>query len=96
MVLQVMSEEKSSGFLTEPTANGSKRIVSIGRDPWRVRRFAGSVQFKRPDAGSLRVTPLDPNGDPFRRDPSKKAGPRTGASEITLEPTTLYYLIEAA
>ncbi len=64
ILLQVMSEEKASGFQTEPAENGLKKIVSIGRDPWLVKEFAGSVHWKRPDAKSLKVTPLDPSALP--------------------------------
>ena len=89
VLLQVMSEEKPTGFRTEPADQGFKRIASIGRDPWRVRRFEGLVRFKRKDAAALKVTPLDPNGDPVT------TGKPITAAEIRLDATTLYYLIEA-
>ena len=91
MLLQVMSEEKPSGFITAPAADEFTKIVSIGTDPWRVKRFEGTVSFKRSDAGLLRVTPLDVNGEPI-------AGAKTKANGavIVLDQTTLYYLIEGA
>jgi hypothetical protein len=45
MLLQVMSEEKASGFATEDAGNGLQRITNIGRDPWRVKKFEGTVRF---------------------------------------------------
>jgi hypothetical protein len=85
ILLQVMSEEKNAGFRTEPVGSLLKKIVSIGQDPWMVREFEGVVRFKRPDAGRLRVTALDANGDP--------AGRIGSAGEIRLRAETLYYLI---
>lgn len=85
ILLQVMSEERNSGFTTEPAGNGVKKITSIGRDPWQVRAISGTVRFKRPDAAQLKVTALDENGYP-----REEVG---SAREIRLRPTTLYYLI---
>jgi len=85
ILLQVMSEERSSGFLTEAAESGRKRIVNIGKDPWQVRQLTGTVAFKRPDAIRLAVTALEANGLPGRR--------LGTAQEIRLEPSTLYYLI---
>ena len=85
MLLQVMSEEKAFGFKTEDLALGIKRIVSIGRDPWLVRKLRGTVGFTRPDAGALHVTALDFNGYP--------AAPAGTADKIELQPETIYYLI---
>ncbi len=85
MLLQVMSEEKNSGFVTEPTPEGPHRIVRIGTDPWLVKRFGGTVELKRSDASSLKVTALDHNGYPVRELPAEKT--------ISLAPDTLYYLI---
>ncbi|MFO0952925.1 MAG: hypothetical protein U0835_17595 [Isosphaeraceae bacterium] len=85
ILLQVMTEEKTMGFQTEPAGPGRKKILNIGRDPWLVRKAEGTVRFKRADASSLKVTALDPNGDPV-----KELGP---AAEVALEPMTIYYLI---
>jgi hypothetical protein len=85
ILLQVMSEERPTGFRAEPLPSGEKRIVSIGRDPWLVREIEGVVRLKRPDAGRLKVVALDPNGDFVRS--------MGGASEIRLDPKTVYYLI---
>jgi hypothetical protein len=86
ILLQVMSEEKALDFRTEPAAGGLRKIVSVGRDPWLVKRFEGAVRFKRSDAGKLKVTALDENGEPLKS--------VTGASEILLGSRVLYYLIE--
>jgi hypothetical protein len=85
ILLQVMSEERETNYQTEPVSANVKRIVNIGTDPWRVREFAGTVRFKRADAGQLKVTALDFNGYP--------AGPVGSAKELKLQPTTMYYLI---
>jgi hypothetical protein len=85
ILLQAMSEERASGFRSEQLPTGEKRIISIGRDPWLVREIEGVVRLKRPDAARLKVVALDPNGDPVRS--------LGGASEIRLDPKTIYYLI---
>lgn len=87
ILLQVMSEEKPAGFQTEPAAEGVRRIVRLGEDPWLVRQIRGTVRFHRPDAAALRVTALDLRGYPAR--------PLGTAAEIRLEPATLYYLIRS-
>ena len=86
MLLQVMSEEKATGFATEEAGPGLRRISNIGRDPWLVRQLNGTVRFKRPDAASLKVTALDFNGY------AKKNLGQGGT--ITLQPEVVYYLIE--
>ena len=80
-----MSEEKATGFATEPAGGQQLRIKSIGRDPWLVKELSGTVRFKRPDAGRLKVTALDANGYRVR-----DAGT---AAEIKLDPATIYYVI---
>jgi len=85
ILLQVMSEEKASGFRTEPGDNGVQRITNIGHDPWLVRDLEGTVRLKRPDAAALRVTPLDHNGYP--------AEPVGTAKALKLASRTVYYLI---
>jgi hypothetical protein len=85
MLLQVMTEERPSGFRTEPGSGGSTQITSIGHDPWLVREVEGTVRFQRPDANRLSVVALDPNGDS-----AKALG---NAVSISLDPHTIYYLI---
>jgi hypothetical protein len=85
MLMQVMSEERASGFATTPQGE-LKRITSIGRDPWQVRRMSGTVSFKRADAATLKVKALDLNGYP-RQDFGT-------ADAITLAPDVVYYLIQ--
>jgi hypothetical protein len=87
ILLQVMTEEKPTDFRTSPDSGGLKRIDSIGRDPWLVKEIEGTVRFKRPDASQLKVTTLDPNGDPTNS--------VTSAAEIKLGKSVVYYLIEA-
>jgi hypothetical protein len=85
ILVQAMSEEKATGFRSEPAGSGLWRIVSIGHDPWLVKEIEGVVRLRRPDAATLKVVALNANGEPDR-----SVGP---ASEFRLLPTTLYYLI---
>lgn len=86
MLLQVMSEERTTGFESEQVEGRRRRIVSIGGDTWDVRKLAGEVRLTRSDAAKLVVRPLDNLG---------VAGKQQGdASKIQLAPTTLYYVIE--
>ena len=87
LLLQVMTEERPTGWSEERLEGGRYRISSLGGDPWEVREIRGTVEFKRSDAGSMRVIPLDLLGVP--REPL--AG---GAGKIDLLPSTVYYLIE--
>jgi len=87
MLLQVMSEEKASGFQTEAAADGVKRITNIGVNPWTIRELSGTVKFKRADAAKLKVTPLDFNGYPD--------GKVCSADSILLQPATIYYLVSS-
>ena len=84
--VQVMSEEKASGFETEAVSSGVKRIKDIGKDPWLVRELAGTIRFKRSDAARLKVTALDSSGHP--------SGPAGAADEIRLRSDAIYYLVE--
>src|SRR5260370_546985 len=81
ILLQVMSEERTSGFETEAVNATTRRITNIGRDPWQVKRLSGTVAFRRADAGHLKVTALDHNGRP-----PVMAGP---AHKFQLPPETL-------
>lgn len=85
ILLQVMSEERASGFRSEPAGGGVQRIADIGHDPWRVRDLAGVVRIKRSDAAELRVTALDQSGYP--------AGAYGTGSEVKLKPDVVYYLL---
>lgn len=87
ILLQVMSEEKATGFTTEPASGEERRITSIGSDPWLIRKLEGEVKFKRKDAATLKVQALDLNGVP-----KEAAGT---ADRITLRPGTAYYAVGA-
>lgn len=88
MLLQVMSEERATGFRTEPADEGSLRILDIGRKPWEVRRLEGRVSLTRVAAGAVSVQPLDAAGRP--------TGRRWQGNSWDLEPRTVYYLVEIA
>jgi hypothetical protein len=81
MLLQVMSEERATGFADEETTGGIKRITNIGRDPWQVRTINGTVRFKEPVSVQL----LDFNGY------VKSAAEKSRA--VTLHQHEIYYLI---
>jgi hypothetical protein len=83
MLLQVMSEEKASGFATEDVGGGLKKITNIGRDPWRVKNLQGSVKFT--SGAAIKTQPLDFNGYP--------SGAAQSTVDLTLAQTTIYYLL---
>jgi hypothetical protein len=85
MLLQVMNEEKPTGWKAEPYGQGLQKITSIGRDPWLVKNIEGSIEFRRKDAAKLRVNALDLNGLP-----QKTVG---AADNIKLLPQVVYYEI---
>jgi hypothetical protein len=91
-----MTEERYTGWKTEPvpagqgrggSQAGALRIVDAGGPPLQVRKMAGSVALRRPDAASLKVTALDFEGYARQQLPS-------GADSINLLPDCLYYIIE--
>jgi hypothetical protein len=86
ILVQAMTEEKSTNFTTERASDGVHRILRIGEDPWLFREIQGTVKFKRFDAGGLKVTALDFNG--YR---IAEAGT---ADAFELKPDVVYYLIQ--
>jgi hypothetical protein len=82
-----MTEEANSGWTT--VGDAPRIIVEVGGPPILVKKLAGRVTFRRLDAGALRVTPLDAAGHP-----AGAAGPLSSAGDLTLLPTTFYYLVE--
>lgn len=86
MLLQVMTEERPSGFEAEEIGGGKFRIKIIGVDPWLCRKASGTVTLAGPRADAARVTPLDLNGYPV--------GEPERGGRITLRPETVHYLIE--
>lgn len=85
ILLQVMSEEQTSGYQTEPVDGGLKRITNIGNDPWMIKEIKGVVTCKRSDADQLRVVALDFNG-------CERETVGTNRS-FRLRPSTMYYLL---
>jgi hypothetical protein len=83
MLLQVMSEEQNSGFQTEQVATEIKKITRLGSNPWEVKEISGRVELK--NKKDLRITPLDFNG--------YSKGEAQNATEMTLQPQTIYYLV---
>lgn len=87
MLLQVMTEEKTTGFRSEQVEGRRQKIVSIGESPWLVRRLEGKIQLRRPDASKLVVVALDQTGEPTVT--------KLTADRIPLEPDVVYYSIKA-
>ena len=81
MLLQVMSEEKASGFQTEDAGNGLKKISEIGHDPWLVKKLSGVVKFKT----QIKAQGLDANG--------YSTGEPINGSELKLAEAAIYYLV---
>jgi hypothetical protein len=86
MLLQVMSEEQSTGFATEDAGNGIKRITNIGHDPWQVKKLQGAVTFKT--GAPLQIQPLDFNG--------YATGTASRSNQVSLAPDTIYYVLTRA
>lgn len=74
-------------------AGGAWRtIANVGGAPLLVKNIEGRLSFKRRDAASLRVRPLDPGG--YGADIAR---PIIGSGgELTLLPGTLHYVLEKA
>ncbi len=87
MLLQLMTEEKATGFRSESLGDRRHRIMSIGENPWLVRKLDGVVRFRRADASKLKATALDQFGQPTKMTQSGDA--------IRLQDETLYYSIES-
>ena len=87
ILVQVMSEERPSGWRSSAVGMGRGRIDQVGGAPWEIRPITGTVEILRPDAASLAIRALDGNG---ARSRSIGTGGR-----IQLEPGTIYYLVEA-
>ena len=85
MLVQTMSEERTTGFTAELLGSGRSRLLDPGGDPWLVRELEGTIRFKRADSASLRVTALDLDGRP-----AQEIG---DARDFRLAPSTLYYLV---
>lgn len=84
MLLQVMSEEQNFGW--SASGHPQKTIQNLGQPPLVVRKLSGQISLRRSDASTLSVTALDNNG--------YVADTLGNASQITLRPDTLYYVIE--
>ncbi len=85
ILLQVMSEERTTNFQVRPVSDNVRKIISIGQDPWMFQELKGTVTLQRPDAATLKYQPLDLNGYP--------AGQPTPGPTLKLLPDTLYYLV---
>ena len=88
MLLQAMSEEMATGFEVSPADDGKKEIVSLGKDPWRVKNLTGAIEFSSTMSAGLRVTELDLNGRAVRVVALAEGG------VLNLSPSVVYYLVE--
>jgi hypothetical protein len=93
LLLQVMTEEKNSGWATQPAPEDLTMVSNAGMPPLLVREAEGSVRIARPDADRLRVTPLSLDG--YAREGAVTVEARAGALTIALLPDCTHYLIEA-
>ncbi|NLF38664.1 hypothetical protein GX586_04420, partial [bacterium] len=73
---------------------GMKKIASVGGPPLVVRDILATVTFKRPDAATLAVTPLDVNGCAMKTPVACTRG-ANGSVTVTLLPDCLYYMVTA-
>ena len=87
ILLQVMSEERPSGWRSAPATQGRMRVVETGGAPWEIRPLAGTVEIRRPDADAMTVRALDGSGPTGRL--------IGNARRIALEPGTIYYVLES-
>lgn len=96
ILLQVMTEDRLSGWTTEPARASLGRnqpevdcfkIADTGKAPLMVRKIAGTVSLRGPGSASFKVTALDGNG--YARE--RVAG---GARALSLLPDCLYYVLE--
>ncbi len=85
LLVQVMSEEKPSGWKTDGPG-GLRGLQDAGQAPLLVRQFAGTVRLKRPDTPALRVQPLDVNG--YAAGEARPLG-----DGLVLSPDVFHYLI---
>ncbi|MCC5847366.1 MAG: hypothetical protein JJU29_04655, partial [Verrucomicrobia bacterium] len=85
MLLQIMTEERPTGWQSQGTDNLRHRITDIGHDPWTIRIPQGEIRIVRPDAPPLKVTPLDLNGYPREQS--------FNADRFKLLPDTVYYWV---
>ncbi|WP_404425213.1 hypothetical protein [Nibricoccus sp. IMCC34717] len=85
MLLQVMTEERTTGFATTPDTGGRLKITNKGSDPWEVRRIQGTITLHR-DESVVTAYPLDAGG--------VKTGRTINSASFPLEQETVYYLIE--
>lgn len=85
ILLQVMTEEQSTGFIATDVGEERYRIKELGTDPWQYRKAVGHLQVNRSDANQLKIRPLDLQGIPLE--------PMTSASDFKFLPSCLYYLI---
>jgi len=82
-----MSEDSNFGWFAP--GQGLREIRDIGSAPVVVKRLDGTLTLDRSVAAGLKVEPLDANGYPSAARLSMSA-----EKQLTLLPTTFYYLLE--
>ncbi|MEM7262081.1 MAG: hypothetical protein AAF488_08825 [Planctomycetota bacterium] len=90
MLLQVMTEERNTGFETQ--GHPIRHIRSIGTDPWQVREIDATVTMTGNKPGTLTVTPLDANLTPVEL-PADAGAIEWRDGTLSLLPDTIYYWI---
>ena len=87
LLLQVGTEAKNAGWLSDGDGTGKQTIQAVGYAPIWVREVAGTIGLSWPDAKQFTITALDAEGRP-------RSEPLTSVTSISLLPDVLYYLIE--
>jgi hypothetical protein len=82
MLLQVMTEQQNSGWRASKGNDNLYTIDDFGAPPMQVRQIQGLLSLGE----SLKITRLDLNG--------YVASEATLASELRLDPATIYYILE--
>ena len=90
LLLQVMTEHRNSGWTTTGAADGIQTITEIGQSPLQVRNIEGTISLRALNVSN--VTRLDLSGQ--RIEEANEAVPPQPIDVFTLDPHTLYYLIE--
>ena len=91
VLVQVVTQEQNYGWVDVQEGEWRK-VTNLGTPPIDVKNIAGKVTIARPDAASLKVTALDPNGYPTDRKVQTTVA--DGRLTITLLPDVLYYVVE--
>jgi len=89
ILIQTVTEERPYGFRTD-----GDRITALGGPPLGVRRIAAKVWLHNRAASGVRAIALDKNGYATSKRVVTQPDAGTSGIEITLDPTSLYHVVE--